>query len=67
MPRPNNSMKNKKLISFFDRLAALTIEPDSNFSELQNIYLNADYQIKIPTRVFNVMRRHLEQVSEFVK
>ncbi|HEX3047365.1 MAG TPA: transglutaminase-like domain-containing protein [Bacillota bacterium] len=63
MPRPNNTMKNKKTIKFFDQLAPLSVQPDSSFAELQKIYQNEDYPIRVPERVFNAMRGHLEWVS----
>lgn len=63
MPRPNNTMKNKKTIKFFDELAPLSARPDASFTELQKIYENENYPIRVPERVFNAMRGHLEWVS----
>lgn len=56
MPRPNNSMTNKKTLKFFDDLAELMIEPDANSVKIQKHYQD----IKVPDRVFNAMHRHLE-------
>lgn len=56
MPRPNNSMTNKKTLKFFDELAALMTEPDKNSSEISSLYES----IKVPDRVFNAMHRQLE-------
>jgi hypothetical protein len=61
MPRPNNTMHNKKTLLFFDRLADLLQDPDANFSELQAYYVNPDNGIQVPERVFNALHRHLEK------
>lgn len=56
MPRPNNSMTNKKTLKFFDELAELMTEPEQNREEIKKYY----EQIAVPERVFNAMHRHLE-------
>jgi hypothetical protein len=56
MPRPNNSMTNKKTLKFFDELAELMAQPDNNIEEVKKYY----EQIAVPNRVFNAMHRHLE-------
>lgn len=56
MPRPNNSMTNKKTLKFFDGLAELMTQPDNNSIEIKKCYDN----IVVPDRVFNAMHRHLE-------
>ncbi|HMY68902.1 MAG TPA: transglutaminase-like domain-containing protein [Leptospiraceae bacterium] len=60
MPRPNNSMTNKKTLKFFDELAFLMTEPDKNSVNISEMYEN----IKVPDRVFNAMHRHLEWVVD---
>jgi len=62
MPRPNNSMKDKKRILFFDRLAELTHDPDSSFKGLRKAYADEKNPIQVPPRVFNAVRGHLEVV-----
>ncbi len=64
IPRPNNSMRNKKLIKFFDELSILTLETDESFDDLRKIYLNNCCHIRVPGRVFNAMHRRLERVTE---
>lgn len=56
MPRPNNSMTNKKTLNFFDELAELMTQPDNNSTAIKKFYES----IAVPDRVFNAMNRHLE-------
>ncbi|EDK72511.1 transglutaminase domain protein [candidate division TM7 genomosp. GTL1] len=62
MPRPNNTMQDKKRVKFFDELAAVTHEPDEHFDELRAIYEDESKRIQVPERVFNASRRHLEKL-----
>lgn len=62
MPRPNNTMQNKKTLARFDKLAALLQDPDAAFDELIALYDDPVNQLCVPERVFNAMRRHLETV-----
>ena len=62
MPRPNNTMQDKKRLEFFDKLAALTHNPDDNFEQLQKFYRDEANRLLVGERVFNAMRRHLERV-----
>jgi hypothetical protein len=62
MPRPNNSMHDKKRLQFFDALAELASDPDASFGELQKMYRKKTNRLLVPTRVFNADRRHLEKV-----
>ena len=62
MPRPDNTMQNKKTLARFDRLAALLQDPDTAFDELSSLYADPDKQLCVPERVFNAARRHLENV-----
>lgn len=62
MPRPNNSMLNKKTLAHFDVLAELLHDPDAAFSELQTRYADPAKKLAVPDRVFNAMHRHLENI-----
>lgn len=64
MPRPNNTMKDKKRLAFFDSLAELTALPDDNFTKLRDMYADPGLELQVPKRVFNAMRRHLEYIEE---
>lgn len=63
MPRPNNTMQDKKRLSHFDELARAAQDPDAHFDQLQQIYADSAMHVKVPARVFNAMRRHLEWVD----
>jgi hypothetical protein len=60
MPRPNNTMQNKKTLAFFDRLADLQQDSDANFAALRKFYADPENGVAVPARVFNAMHRHLE-------
>ena len=62
MPRPNNQMKDQKKLKFFDELAELSNHPDENFQEVKEVYDDKSKRIFIPERVFNAVKRHLENV-----
>ncbi len=62
MPRPNNTMQNKKTLARFDRLAELLQDPDAVFDELAMLYADPVNQLHVPERVFNAARRHLENI-----
>jgi Transglutaminase-like superfamily len=62
MPRPNNTMQDKKRLAFFDELAKLTHDPTASFDEIQKVYSNTQNRLEVPARVFNAMRRHLEYI-----
>lgn len=53
MPPPNEAL-NADQLAFFDRLAALTREPDPSFAALRHLYENDD-RVRVPTTVFNAM------------
>ena len=46
-------------IAYFDRLAALTYDPDANFGELRRLYEN-DAGLRVPSMVFNALLQRLE-------
>jgi hypothetical protein len=62
MPRPNNSMQNKKTLVFFDELANLMSDIENNFDTLQKFYNQGKNSVHVPDRVFNALHRHLEWV-----
>jgi hypothetical protein len=51
IPKPGEALDVDHL-TFFDRLAELTLEPDANFDELRELYQH-DERIRVPSRVFN--------------
>ena len=60
MPRPDEVPQADQL-AFFDRLAALTREPDSSFGELRALY-EGDERLRVPTTVFNAVLNRSEAV-----
>jgi hypothetical protein len=60
IPRPGQSLSEGE-ISFFDRLAALTVEPDGWFEELRRLY-ESDDRLRVPAVVFNALRNRPEQI-----
>ncbi len=53
MPQPGEPLSDEQL-AFFDRLAALTHEPDAAFAELHALY-EGDDRLRVPTTVFNAV------------
>jgi len=62
MPRPNNTMQDKKRLKLLDDLAVLTKDPDRSFDDLQKLYQDKDKRFLVPQRVFNALKRHLEDI-----
>lgn len=60
MPKPEQTLGEKDLV-FFDRLAALTRDPDASFDELRTLY-ETDDRIRVPGRVFNATLNREETV-----
>jgi len=60
MPPSNDDMQDKKTLARFDALAELLQEPDAKFAQLQAYY--ATQELDVPERVFNALRRHLENI-----
>jgi hypothetical protein len=60
MPRPDEKLQDDQLV-FFDRLAALTREPDASFGELRKLYAG-DERLRVPPTVFNAVLTRLEAV-----
>jgi hypothetical protein len=60
MPQPGEQLGTEQL-AFFDRLAALTSEPDASFAELTTLY-ESDQRLRVPPTVFNLLLNRPETV-----
>ena len=60
MPRPDEPMSDEQL-GFFDRIAALTRDPDGSFGELRSLY-ETDDGVRVPPLVFNAVLNRPETV-----
>jgi hypothetical protein len=60
MPEPDTRLDQRQLARF-DRLAALTRDPDASFTELTELYRD-DEGVRVPPVVFNVITNHAEAV-----
>jgi hypothetical protein len=60
MPKPDTQLDARQL-RYFDRLAALTRDVDTSFSELMALY-RSDDGVQVPPVVFNVITNHPEAV-----
>jgi Transglutaminase-like superfamily len=63
MPRPGEPLKDEQL-AFFDKIAALTLAPDSSFAELRRLY-ESDERLRVPRVVFNALHNAPETVATF--
>jgi hypothetical protein len=61
MVRPDEPLKDEQL-EFFDKLAALTLTPDSSFKELRSLY-ESDDRLRVPPVVFNALHNAPETVA----
>jgi hypothetical protein len=61
-PQPNETLSDAQ-IALFDRLAALTLEPDGRFAELRGLYAS-DASLRVPAEVFNAVTQRTERVPE---
>ncbi|WP_454848448.1 transglutaminase-like domain-containing protein [Rhizobium binxianense] len=61
MPRPEEEISPDRAL-LFDRLAALTQEPDERFDQIRTLYLQ-DAGLHVEARVFNGVRKQLEDVA----
>jgi len=59
-PRPNGELNDDQL-ALFDRIAALTREPDASFSELRRLF-EADDRLGVPPIVFNSLLNRSEAI-----
>ena len=59
-PRPDEHLGPQRL-AYFDRLAALTLDPDASFAELRALFTD-DEGVAVPEAVFNALRRRPESV-----
>jgi Transglutaminase-like superfamily len=60
MPRPGESLDESRL-ALFDRLAALTREPDGSFRELRRLF-DEDDTLSVPATVYNAVLNRVEEV-----
>lgn len=60
-PRPGERLADDRL-AFFDRLAALTREPDASFAELRTLY-DSDERVRLPPVVFNALLNRPEKIA----
>jgi hypothetical protein len=60
MPRPDESISGDQL-AFFDRIAALTRDPDASFGEWRSLY-ETDDGLRVPPSVFNALLNRAESV-----
>jgi hypothetical protein len=59
-PHPDGALNDEQL-ALFDRIAALTREPDAHFSELRRLYAS-DNRLSVPATVFNALRNRSEAI-----
>ncbi len=60
MIQPDETIAPEKF-ALFDRLAALTRDPDACFAELRALYAD-DAALRVPAQVFNVLRKQMETI-----
>jgi hypothetical protein len=61
MPKPNHEL-DKGELAYFDALAELTAEPDTNFDAIRDKYTN-DERLRVPQTVFNALLDKSEAVK----
>lgn len=61
MPQPEEDISEDRA-RLFDHLAALTDEADERFDEIRTLYLQDD-GLRVPARVFNGVRKQMEDVA----
>jgi hypothetical protein len=59
-PKPDEQI-NAEQLGFFDKLAALSRDPDSSFVELRKLYA-ADENLRVPATVFNSLLNRAETI-----
>jgi transglutaminase-like putative cysteine protease len=60
IPKPGARLGTQDM-EFFDRLAALTRDPDASFDELQTL-ASSDDRVRVPSKVFNAMTNREESI-----
>jgi hypothetical protein len=60
IPQPNQPLDDDAL-AFFDRVAAITSDPDASFGDVCSLY--ADERVRVPTQVFNALRQRQEPIG----
>jgi hypothetical protein len=60
MPKPDTQLDARQL-KYFDRLAALSDDPDASFADLMTLYQD-DERVRVPRVVFNAITNHPEAV-----
>jgi Transglutaminase-like superfamily len=60
MPRPDESLADEQF-GFFDRIAALTRDPDASFGELRKLY-EEEERVRVPPTVFNAVLNQPEAI-----
>ena len=60
MPKPAEALQGEQL-EFFDKLAALTREPDASFEQLRALYQDDD-RLRVPEVVFNAVLNRPERI-----
>src|SRR5262249_37213835 len=60
MPKPGEALQAEQL-EFFDKLAALTRDPDASFEELRGLYEHDD-RLRVPAVVFNAVLNLSERI-----
>lgn len=58
-PGPDEQLDDEQL-TLFDRIAALTRDPDASFDEVRELF--ADQRLHVPQKVFNSLRQRTEQL-----
>ena len=64
IPRPTDTMQDKKKLKKFDDIANFSESPDEHFNELRALYDDPTQKFSVPDRVFNAMHGHLEYIDE---
>ncbi|MDF3012009.1 MAG: hypothetical protein K0Q78_213 [Cellvibrio sp.] len=59
-PKPDEQLNDEQL-EFFDKLAALSRDPDASFDELRKLYTE-DNNLRVPAKVFNSLLNRAETI-----
>lgn len=61
MPRPDESQLTDEQLALFDRITAVTLDPDASFGELRKLYEEGD-RLGVPPTVFNAVLNRPEAI-----